>query len=684
MIKKSISASFIILSLLFIPLTPGTIEEVSSNHTWHVNKSNIDGPWLGTPIHPFKHIQTALNFATSNDTILVYSGVYRESLKIAKPVTLQNAKSHSPIIDGLYNSTIIDIIHPHVKIEGFILRNSSGAQQSCGIRCQAPHITVSNCEFYRTKSGIMIQHTSRNAISDCFFHTNGEGIGLIDSTNVTIESCDFAHNGLGINADSSSTITIQDCYATVNGIGFFLNNSNLVTIKESATYNNNDNQGGIFLNQCDHIFINNSRIEHNGFGLKPAECNHLFIDNSTFKHNTHVAIYSQQSTALIIKRSLFTENFRYSINAFKSNISVHTSNIFSSLMDLYAEESIIDATQNYWGSPFGPIFFEHPTIAWVRTKSTSLNLRPISSSQNQVGSTWSINTSRCKIPSNRLLHLPLAINGTDSDNDGAIDSWEEKYGYDAYSFDNHYQLDPDNDGLSNVEECYTDQWDSNPFKKDIFLEVDWMPSQTGPPDQNRLSKEDIKRMKDIFAEQQITFHVDHGELGGGEAVSYQANFTYADLRDIYWDSFLHEDLNNPRKGIFHYCIINDWGPGPGFAFIGWDGLDSFDISAQKLTENQPRIDRNTLIISGSIHELGHTLGLTVDDHQGNDNQIATWLFTRQWFKYLQYKSCMNYWYTYKILGFSDGTHGPYDFDDWEHMDLSFFKNTHFDLPLHLS
>ena len=33
-----------------------------------------------------------------------------------------------------------------------------------------------------------------------------------------------------------------------------------------------------------------------------------------------------------------------------------------------------------------------------------------------------------------------------------------------------------------------------------------------------------------------------------------------------------------------------------------------------------------------------------------------------------------------ILDFSDGTRGSGDFDDWSHMDFSFFKNTHFIKP----
>ena len=118
----------------------------------------------------------------------------------------------------------------------------------------------------------------------------------------------------------------------------------------------------------------------------------------------------------------------------------------------------------------------------------------------------------------------------------------------------------------------------------------------------------------------------------------------------------------------------------GFAVVGWDHLDSFIIPAQFLAERSRRFNRETYIIGGSIHELGHTLGLFVDDHGGNDNMVATKMFTLQWWKYLNYKSCMNYWYTYKTIEYSDGSHGNGDFDDWANLDFSFFKNTHFEWP----
>jgi len=38
---------------------------------------------------------------------------------------------------------------------------------------------------------------------------------------------------------------------------------------------------------------------------------------------------------------------------------------------------------------------------------------------------------------------------------------------------------------------------------------------------------------------------------------------------------------------------------------------------------------------------------------------------------------MNYRYKYKLLTFSDGSNGKGDYNDWENLELDFFKNSHF-------
>jgi len=273
----------------------------------------------------------------------------------------------------------------------------------------------------------------------------------------------------------------------------------------------------------------------------------------------------------------------------------------------------------------------------------------------------------------------IELPGNDADYDGVPDWWEEKWGYNKNSWDDHINLDPDEDGLNNFEECYTDQYNSNPFYKDIFLEIDWM-KPLNSEDSNKPPDYLIERLIDIFLDKDINLHVDTGNLGGGEEISsycHSTYFSFGKLQDIYWDYFLHNDLNNPRKGIFHYGAICNFCPDLNFPFFGWDNLDSFAISAQWLQENYRFLTRGRIIVGAAVHHLGHTLGLTVDTYDGIDNLAASRPFTLEWLKYRNYKSCMNYFYKYKIFSYSEGTHGRGDFNDWDNLDFSFFKNSDF-------
>ena len=123
----------------------------------------------------------------------------------------------------------------------------------------------------------------------------------------------------------------------------------------------------------------------------------------------------------------------------------------------------------------------------------------------------------------------------------------------------------------------------------------------------------------IFAKHNITLHVDLGDLNGGEEIPYcQSIFSFAKLRDLYWDYFLHNNLSNPRKGIFHYGIICNYCPDLNFPFFGWDNFDSFAISSEWLKKIYPFLPRGQLIVGGVVHHLGHSLGLTPDLHGGID------------------------------------------------------------------
>jgi len=303
--------------------------------------------------------------------------------------------------------------------------------------------------------------------------------------------------------------------------------------------------------------------------------------------------------------------------------------------------------------------------------------------------------------------------GEDADHDGVPIEWEYEWGhsfgynhssgeienrwmYDPFVWEDHRNLDSDDDGLDNVEEYLASQWGSDPFRKDIFLEIDQM--ELGPNGEGvyipELSKDLIR---DAFSKHNIVLHIDDGSMGGGELVLFDNSTTDEELQDIYFNYFLHGDPNNWRRGAFHYAIIAYHSARyAGFVFgTTADGenytLDSLQISTD-MHETFPfknpiynslrrksfnREYQREIVYAGAImHETGHTLGVGSWNAPGCDNPLSVFP-KRDWWKFHSYRSCMNYDNTYYLVDYSDGSHGKNDFDDWGNIDLTFFQTPSF-------
>lgn len=300
--------------------------------------------------------------------------------------------------------------------------------------------------------------------------------------------------------------------------------------------------------------------------------------------------------------------------------------------------------------------------------------------------------------------------GEDADEDGIPIDWEHRWGhyfyrrwhepdyfhawiYDPFEWDDHENLDPDEDGLQNIEEYLTSQWGSDPFRQDIFLEVDQM--EKGPAGQGNfipdLSKE---LLRDAFSKRNILFLVDDGCMGGGQKdLPFDANTTDEELQELYFKYFLNNDTNNWRRGVFHYClIIYHSARYPGFAFgsnfNGYYLADCLQLSTD-LHDVGPvfkypiinLIRRKSLDLeyhravgyaSVMMHETGHILGI----HNGNTPGCDARSFLMH-FKYRKYMSCMNYLHVYYLIDYSDGSNGKNDFDDWDRIDLTRFQIKHY-------
>jgi hypothetical protein len=298
--------------------------------------------------------------------------------------------------------------------------------------------------------------------------------------------------------------------------------------------------------------------------------------------------------------------------------------------------------------------------------------------------------------------------GWDNDSDGVPIEWEFKWGhyfeydwhhgtvenkwiYDPFVWDDHRHLDPDEDGLDNIEEYLTSQWGSDPFRKDLFIELDQM--EDGPDGlMVQFPKESKELMTTAYNSRNIVLHLDDGSLGGGELIPFTEEIlTRDDLSNYYFQYFLHGDINNWRAGVFHYAL-NVYDAGwAGYVFDnGYTGhLDSVQISSkyhENFTIQNPlynlvrrktfniQSQREMLYAAVLMHEVGHTLGIFRGNTPGCDNGKTVNPLQYNYWKYGPYQSVMNYRYVYSgLVDYSDGSRGKNDFDDWGRIDLTLFQ-----------
>ncbi len=644
---------------------------------WYVNQSNSLGPWDGSIHFPFQHITDAIASVNSYDAIFVANGTYREILTISIPLSLIGIST--PLLEGTYNQTVVLVKTDDVLIKNFIIECSGGFSNDAGISVESgSNLSIIDCVVHHTKNGISIDNSSDIILERCFFFHNGNGINVQGSNNVHIQECDFAHNAIAlVGLDSFSLSTIESTFQG-NGISAVFDRVSSLQFHNCNLSDNSVNKGGFIFSNATGTSIFNCLFYHNGDAISISNCDNMTIDRCSFVFNTHFALSMRKPSKNIhVVSSNISNNLRTAFYLEKGNRCIITrSHIFGNYLYSISAEllSLYDASDNWWGTSLGPLYPQMIITNKIKNFQGWYLCIPWSTLPfSSVGVFFE------EIPSPRYSHsfdvTPsyYTIQGDDTDKDGAPDWWENKWGYNPSEWNDHLHLDPDKDALTNLEECYTDSYGSNPFFKDVFLEIDWM--MCPEPDVNRPNETLLQIVVDSFAQHNISLHVDIGTLGGGEPIPDDCDHrvVYTALENLYWQYFLHNDQLNPRKGIFHYGIICNYCPDLNFPFMGWDTFDSFAVSAEWLEQDFFQYDRDQLIVGGIMHHLGHTLGLIADVFPGIDNVDVINPFSIQWVFYRNYESSMNYLYKFNVFTYSEGSNGEGDFDDWDHLRFDFFK-----------
>ena len=283
----------------------------------------------------------------------------------------------------------------------------------------------------------------------------------------------------------------------------------------------------------------------------------------------------------------------------------------------------------------------------------------------------------------------------DPDEDGIPTDWEWYWGYDPFTWDDHANLDPDIDGIENIEEYQIRKWFADPFHQDIYVEVDNMEGKVLFNSNHYMWEESIQAVIERFSQHNINLYIDQGwpdtPLNGGGSILpfYQTTSQDSGIVTQFYKHYFHEE----RKGIFHYVIVGNEG---GFTHPTEDNTYCTShiyvnnkmylrIFKTPIMFPTPRAWRAHLAAM-FMHEVGHSLGISPWTVEGCDNYSSfAFFFTNDWREYKEtwgnYYSVMNYFWVVNndwskvLVDYSDGSNAGtgYDVNDWETLYLPTFQ-----------
>jgi parallel beta-helix repeat protein len=226
-----------------------TMGASAAGTTIYVDDSNTAGPWDGTQLYPYQHINDAIAAANDSDTIEVLSGTYTENVVIEKNLTLIGQNKDTTFIDGNGNSrtvylhgTYINLLR--IDISRFTIRNAGGTGNAC-LACSY----VINGDFTDNRiinslegDGIQLVNCQSTIISSNVISGNkmaGISVSLSDQNSITNNIMQTNQKGIYLEYSGSNEITVNSIRDnTVYGVYIVRSSNNNVFSRNDFSDNN--------------------------------------------------------------------------------------------------------------------------------------------------------------------------------------------------------------------------------------------------------------------------------------------------------------------------------------------------------------------------------------------------------------------------------------------------------------
>jgi len=244
--------------------TPFTTPYLRFNQTWYVDDNNTQGPWNGSLEYPFQHITDALQNATDNDTVYVFTGIYHEHITVTKSLQILGEQKFSTIIDAEGQGTVVDIRSSKTTIREFSITGGGSVGVGGGV------YVSKNCQS--------------NVISDNIISMNkNRGLTLYYSAYTSVFNNTIANNAYDV------FITGQNTHHVFSGNTLQNDNLELDETSYNIIRSNSFYDGGIYqeTSGSGNIFEGNF-FDYGSIVLtKPTR---YTIVNNTFIHSRGIKI----------------------------------------------------------------------------------------------------------------------------------------------------------------------------------------------------------------------------------------------------------------------------------------------------------------------------------------------------------------------------------------------------------
>jgi len=297
---------FFVFSFNFFSTASGTSQTISYDRaltaTIYVDDNNTQGPWDGSPEHPYQQIQDGVDHSHDGDTVFVLSGIYHEHITVKTVISLIGEKKETTIIDADNISHCVYLVAGTVRIQGFTLSNSGmhGEEGDGGVGVRNDY-----------------QSSHHNIIQDNIMMNNHQGVELWGSDGNLVANNTFINNTESIELYSiNSDNQIVNNTITGGGIGIYLGDSGCSGTLVQGNFIQNHNYG-IMCYEVDHTLITRNVIRGSLFSgiFFVIGCSRNTISYNTIEGNNESGILIEYTSCSMttIENNDFINNTIYGV-----------------------------------------------------------------------------------------------------------------------------------------------------------------------------------------------------------------------------------------------------------------------------------------------------------------------------------------------------------------------------------